>query len=246
MYEGVGEHYDAIAAAYNTFEEYNPRKHELVTDRFQECMPDLDGAAVIDLGCGSGFFTRYAERQGADTAIGVDVSREQLRYAREHAADAGTAQSYVQADITDLPVGRSFNVGIAAFAFSYASTDAELQAMADAAHAALTADGDLFAVMCNPSNPVRDEETLYRVTPVADGEPVEDGAPLRCEFYGPDGEQLCHDYKYFWSRQTIDDVLHDAGFTGVDWHPIRNRDDDDIPELESTNIVISASAADRS
>lgn len=48
---------------------------------------DLYGARVLDLGCGFGWFTRWAREQGAQSVLAVDVSERMLERARETTSD---------------------------------------------------------------------------------------------------------------------------------------------------------------
>ena len=64
-----------------------------------DLLPDLAGRRVLDLGCGDGWFCRYAADAGARTVIGVDPSVRMLTQARERTNDARI--SYVNAFVED-------------------------------------------------------------------------------------------------------------------------------------------------
>jgi 2-polyprenyl-3-methyl-5-hydroxy-6-metoxy-1,4-benzoquinol methylase len=51
-------------------------------------LPDLRGLRVLDLGCGCGWFCRWARGQGAAHVLGLDVSEKMLVRARAMTADA--------------------------------------------------------------------------------------------------------------------------------------------------------------
>lgn len=50
--------------------------------QLQPLFPDLQGAQVLDLGCGYGWHCRYAESQGASTVLGLDGSQRMIDEAR--------------------------------------------------------------------------------------------------------------------------------------------------------------------
>src|SRR5262245_123274 len=50
-------------------------------------LPPLDGRRVLDLGCGFGWFCRWARAQGAARVEGVDVSERMLERARATGTD---------------------------------------------------------------------------------------------------------------------------------------------------------------
>ena len=62
--------------------------------------PDMDGAIVLDLGCGGGLYTNELARLGA-TGIGVDMNRGLLREAREQAVKG--RRHFLCADADKLP-----------------------------------------------------------------------------------------------------------------------------------------------
>jgi SAM-dependent methyltransferase len=63
-------------------------------------LPDLPGRRVVDLGCGFGWFCRWARAAGAAEVLGLDVSANMLERARETTSDP--AITYRQADLETL------------------------------------------------------------------------------------------------------------------------------------------------
>jgi ubiquinone/menaquinone biosynthesis C-methylase UbiE len=88
-------------------------------------LPDLHGQSVVDLGCGFGWFCRWARENGAAQVLGLDVSDNMLARARTDTADA--AISYAQADLErlDLPEA-SFDLAYSSLALHYVEHLAEL------------------------------------------------------------------------------------------------------------------------
>jgi SAM-dependent methyltransferase len=66
-------------------------------------VPELRGLRVVDLGCGFGWFCRWARQQGAAAVLGIDVSEKMLARARATSTDA--AITYLRADMggVELP-----------------------------------------------------------------------------------------------------------------------------------------------
>ena len=59
-------------------------------------LPDVDGLRVVDLGCGFGWFCRWARAHGASEVLGLDLSEKML--ARARAAGADDAITYRRAN----------------------------------------------------------------------------------------------------------------------------------------------------
>jgi SAM-dependent methyltransferase len=66
----------------------------------QALLPDLRGLRVVDLGCGFGWFCRWAADQGAAQVLGFDVSDNMLVQAA--AANSAAAITYTRADLERL------------------------------------------------------------------------------------------------------------------------------------------------
>jgi len=77
----------------------------------REELGDVAGQSLLHLQCNNGLETLSLARDGAD-AVGVDVSAESLRYARELAAEVGVDAAFVQADVADVDAvfDRAFDV----------------------------------------------------------------------------------------------------------------------------------------
>jgi SAM-dependent methyltransferase len=81
-------------------------------------LPDLGGCRVLDLGCGFGWFCRWARQYGAASILGIDVSERMLAQSRATTHDP--AITYARADMEnlDLPPG-SFDLVYSSLAFHY-------------------------------------------------------------------------------------------------------------------------------
>jgi SAM-dependent methyltransferase len=81
-------------------------------------LPPLDGRRVLDLGCGFGWFCRWARQNGAASVLGVDVSERMLERAKAESDDA--AITYARADLENLHVESStFDLAYSSLALHY-------------------------------------------------------------------------------------------------------------------------------
>lgn len=88
-------------------------------------LPPLDDTSILDLGCGFGWFSRWAADQGARRVVGIDVSDRMLE--RASADTQTTAVEYRRGDLAELALGdERFDVAFSSLAFHYLSDVAEL------------------------------------------------------------------------------------------------------------------------
>jgi SAM-dependent methyltransferase len=66
-------------------------------------LPDLHGCRVLDLGCGFGWFCRWARQHGAAAVAGIDVSEKMLERARRETADPAIAYTRADLEQVELP-----------------------------------------------------------------------------------------------------------------------------------------------
>jgi SAM-dependent methyltransferase len=81
-------------------------------------LPELRGKRVVDLGCGFGWFARWAMMQGAAGVLGVDLSENMLLRARAETADP--AVRYLRADLESLELPEeAFDLAYSSLALHY-------------------------------------------------------------------------------------------------------------------------------
>lgn len=117
-------------------------------------LPNLDGMRVVDLGCGFGWFCRWARERGAAQVLGLDVSENML--ARAKAAAPDPAIEYARADLEHLalPAG-SCDLAYSSLTLHYIERlDALLQTVHDAlvprGHLVFSAEHPIYTAPSRP------------------------------------------------------------------------------------------------
>ena len=112
----------------------------------QALLPDLRGLRVLDLGCGFGWFCRWARQHGAATVLGLDVSERML--ARARATTEDPAITYTRADLEQVRLdAASFDLVYSSLAFHYVEA---LDRLLTEVHAALVSGGRLVFSVEHP------------------------------------------------------------------------------------------------
>jgi SAM-dependent methyltransferase len=102
-------------------------------------LPDLRGCSVLDLGCGFGWFCRWARRQGAARILGIDVSERMLAQGRAGTPDPTITFARADMEDLDLPPG-SFDLAYSSLALHYVEN---LNGLIGKVHRSLTPGGSL-------------------------------------------------------------------------------------------------------
>jgi SAM-dependent methyltransferase len=96
-------------------------------------LPDMAGRRVVDLGCGFGWFARWARSEGAAAVLGLDLSDNMLARARAETADP--AIRYEKADLDTLMLPEAaFDFAYSSLAFHYVT---DFPRLVNTVHAAL-------------------------------------------------------------------------------------------------------------
>ena len=134
----------------------------------QAMLPPLRGLRVLDLGCGYGWFCRWAADEGAAAVVGVDLSERMLARAAEFGVPPGVA--YERADLEHLDLrGRSFDVVYSSLTLHYVE---DLARLVGTVRGALPAGGSFVfsvehPVFTAPPNPAFVEGPGGAVWPLA-------------------------------------------------------------------------------
>lgn len=81
-------------------------------------LPDLRGARILDLGCGLGWFCRWAREQGAQSVLAFDVSEKMLGRAIEMTSDDAVVYRRSDLEEIELPEGE-FDLVFSSLALHY-------------------------------------------------------------------------------------------------------------------------------
>jgi SAM-dependent methyltransferase len=110
-------------------------------------LPPLRGLRVLDLGCGFGWFCRWAGEQGAAQIVGIDVSEKMLARARAETLDPAITYALADLEQVELPE-RAFDLVYSSLAFHYLENLDRLLAQV---HRALAPGGRL---VCSVEHPI--------------------------------------------------------------------------------------------
>ncbi|KAI0388158.1 methyltransferase type 11 [Hypomontagnella monticulosa] len=81
-------------------------------------LPDLNGLAVLDLGCGFGWFSRFARENGALSVRAIDLSEKMLERARQMTDDDKI--EYERANLEELGLAENqYDIVFSSLAFHY-------------------------------------------------------------------------------------------------------------------------------
>ena len=84
----------------------------------QAMLPPVPGLKVVDLGCGYGWFSRWAQEQGAEQVLGLDVSQKMLARAKEMTSTSAITYGIADLEKLDLP-DAAFDLAYSSLAFHY-------------------------------------------------------------------------------------------------------------------------------
>ena len=139
---------ETVTAAHRRWLETKPfrgeRRHtvrHLIDVGYVTDLLELEpGVRYCELGCGSGWMTRYAARVGAE-ATGYDISPAMIEIARAQAAAGGVEATFVVADMEQLETEARYDRCLIYEALHHSSEPAQVLA---AAHSLLVTGGVLL------------------------------------------------------------------------------------------------------
>lgn len=180
----------------------------------QRLLPLLTGKRVVDLGCGYGWFCRYARDNGA-RVLGLDVSEKMLATAREMTDGEGITYQHADLESLQLPA-QSVDLAYSSLALHYLEN---IPALFATLHQALTPGGMLIFSAEHP----------VFTAPLQQGWQVDDQGQKSwpVSHYQQEGERITHWFaegvrKQHRKLSTWITLLIEAGFELValnEWGP---------------------------
>lgn len=118
-------------------------------------LPDLRGKRIVDLGCGFGWFARWAREHGAASVLGLDISASMISRAKATTHDGAIDYRIADLEVFDLPQA-SFDLAYSALAFHYIEDFARLvrvvhRALVPDAHFVFTIEHPIYMAASQPN-----------------------------------------------------------------------------------------------
>ncbi|PWI13862.1 class I SAM-dependent methyltransferase [Streptomyces sp. Act143] len=213
------QQYDVIGEAFEGFKALPLIRFGEVPS-FLGLVGDVRGRSVLDLACGTGFYSREFKRRGATDVLGVDISGEMIAVAEDRERREPLGVRYEVGDVARLrPLGRRFDVALGVQCLNYAESIAELEQMCRNVHRHLVPGGEFF-VLCQRPDYRFDCESLdtygFRCEPT--GEAAEAGP--RCRVTALLEPQPISILGTVPRREVYEESLRAAGFGEIEWVPL--------------------------
>ncbi|RZQ64602.1 DHA2 family efflux MFS transporter permease subunit [Amycolatopsis suaedae] len=225
---GTVAQFDDLGQVYERSAVDLPFREHLEHYSLRRAAGDVTGLRVLDLGCGTGLYTRRFAKWGAAEVVGMDTSEGMLATARDRPGTPENARYLHRDAMRPAPGGDPgtdgrFDLVSSVYVFCYAATTEELAGFFVTARRALTPEtGRLVAITLNPGyRRDRDYYAGYGFTLTQDGEG--EGAPVTLH-----SEQLGRKFSvtaHWWSRDAYEHAAKSAGFTDVSWSALEVSDE---------------------
>lgn len=211
----VASQFDELAALYEEFSR-QPFRQELEFPSVLAALGDVSGLRILDLGCGSGVYTRMLAGLGA-VVTGVDESRGMIEYAERRERDDPTGATYLAGPVPEEYAG-TMDVVLGVYVLPYATTSAELTGLCRTAARALRPGGVFVTLPIHPDFHADPDYYAPYGFRLHASERV-DAAPVVLNLRA-NGREATVTARY-WTAATLTTVLGEAGFETVDWVPHR-------------------------
>ncbi len=126
-FDGIPAEWDALyshenrgAHIFNRM--FRPDLYERYRFTFTNCGP-IEGASVLDIGCGTGRYSIEFARRGASKVVGIDFSEKMVDFSHRSSEQMAVQDrcSFLCADLMSFPTTESFDIVVAIGFFDYIS-----------------------------------------------------------------------------------------------------------------------------
>lgn len=207
--------YDKFAGQYKasktlTFREY------IEWYTYNKLLGNISQKSVLDLACGEGFYSRRIKRKDAKLVVGVDISGEMIKLAKQQEKRQPLGIEYFVSDVMQLGKMGSFDLVVASYLLNYAQTQEQLLKMCQTISANLKPGGRFISINNNPNQPPESFPICekYGFTKSIAG-PLKEGDAITYEFFRS-GQKFRFD-NYYLSVQTHERVAKRAGLGQIRW-----------------------------
>ena len=229
--------YDKIGETYDEMKKFPIPRLECVNLE-SALAPYISNAKVLDLACGTGYYSRLFIEWGAKSVVGVDISMVMISTAESDLTNAERLRFHIgDCSIPQVYDGGPFDVVVGAWLLNYASDAVEMRNMFQNITLNLKEGGHFIGVTPHPtSDPVGFMETSRAAKPTQCGATtvnvigdVEEGVKTRLDTKTEAG--MVGFENYHLEKEVYKKAARDGGMRGeFSWKPISIPDD--YPEFQ--------------
>lgn len=205
--------FDKLATLYDRIAEL-PWRTELEIPSVLHVLGELHGKSVLDIGCGSGVYSRLLRERGAERVVGIDESAGMIDHARDRERAQNLGIEYRVGPVGPGDQG-SFDVVLAVYVLPYAETRDELVQLCTQAYQALRPGGRFVTLPVHPEFADHPDYYAQYGFRLWSDEPLADASALTLQLKFADYD-LTVTARY-WTKATLDAALREAGFSSVEW-----------------------------
>lgn len=208
--------YDQLAEKYDSLFNENPFREHVEAHSAFHLLGNVQGLSVLDVGCGTGFYTRETRRQGAAHVLGVDISSEMIKVARSIEEVKPLGLEYVVQDVSLMGNLGFFDRAVGIYLLHYSSSREHLLGMCQNISENLKLSARFITFQLNPAFcRVPDYYSRYGLNMHAHDD-LTDGSDFT--FSSTINGVTTPDITiYYWSKTSIEAALCEAGFTNIRW-----------------------------
>ncbi len=176
---------------------------------------DMKGLSVLDVACGTGFYTRAIRNLGALKVVGVDISEGMVEVACAIEKENPLDIEYIGGDIASIRELGLFDCVTAIYLLHYATSKKHLFEMCNNIARNVKSGGRFITFVINPGIVTApDYYKAYNFT-IQANEHLVDGDTIK--FMSVIGGELTEVLSHYWSKTTLETALTEAGFTDIRW-----------------------------
>ncbi|NEO40917.1 MAG: class I SAM-dependent methyltransferase [Moorea sp. SIOASIH] len=208
--------YDKIGAEYEQFKYEEFATWSIVEKAsFLKVIGNIKGKTFLDLACGTGFYTRLLKEKGATKVVGVDISEEMVRHARQKEANNPLGIEYHVRDVAQLPHLGKFDLVTAVALLHYAKDRHHLLEMLCHIIDNLRNGGQFVTYITNPDFSLcKSNMTPYGIT-ILQEEPMPDGRTRKSKLNTNPPTFISN---FVYDRSVYEWATKEAGFKKLKWH----------------------------
>jgi ubiquinone/menaquinone biosynthesis C-methylase UbiE len=210
--------YDKIAEEYADNSEKSIGGNYLWDYTFFQVLGDVREKNVLDLACGDGFLTRQIKKLGASEVVGVDLSKEMIRIAKEKEANNPLNIQYEIGKVGELRKIEEFDIVVAGFLLHYSENTGELLKMCKDVYKNLKWGGRFVTINKNPISPLTKNKKYGSICEIQGK--LQNGSKMKVTLF-EGNKEVCSFHNYHWDKETYEKCLKKAGFKDIKWHEMK-------------------------